>query len=78
LKKIRLNCTARPGDRVPTLLLKAIGREHYQGQMRKDRILAILVDFPDYPKNSVRPELTKMYCLDYTSVHYSDLLFSSK
>ncbi|WP_281705407.1 immune inhibitor A domain-containing protein, partial [Aeromonas taiwanensis] len=78
LKKIRLNGTARPGDRVPTLLLKSIEREHYQGKMRKDKILAILVDFPDYPKNSVRPELTKMYYPDYTPAHYNDLLFSSK
>ena len=31
LKKIRLNGTARPGDRVPTLLLKAIEKEHYRG-----------------------------------------------
>ncbi len=33
---------------------------------------------PDYPKNSVRPELTKMYYPDYTPAHYNDLLFSSK
>ena len=78
LKKIRLNGTARPGDRVPTLLLKAIEKEHYRGKMRKDKILAILVDFPDYPKNSVTPELTKMYYPDYSQAHYNDLLFSSK
>ncbi|MFA7259671.1 MAG: immune inhibitor A domain-containing protein, partial [Aeromonas bestiarum] len=78
LKKIRFNGTARPGDRVPTLLLKAIEKEHYQGKMRKDKILAILVDFPDYPKNSVSPELTKMYYPDYTQAHYNDLLFSDK
>ena len=78
LKKIRLNGTARPGDRVPALLLKAIEKEHYRGKMRKDKILAILVDFPDYPKNSVTPELTKMYYPDYSQAHYNDLLFSSK
>lgn len=78
LKKIRLNGTARPGDRVPTLLLKSIEKEHYNGKMRKDKILAILVDFPDYPKNSVTPDLTKMYYPDYTPEHYNDLLFSGK
>jgi immune inhibitor A len=78
LKKIRLNGTARPGDRIPTLLLKSIEKEHYRGAKRQDKILAILVDFPDYPKNSVRPELTKMYYPDYTPAHYNDLLFSPK
>ncbi|MGY6038423.1 immune inhibitor A domain-containing protein [Aeromonas sp. AE23HZ002T15] len=78
LKKIRLNGTARPGDRVPTLLLKAIEKETYRGKMRKDKILAILVDFPDYPKNSLSPELTKMYYPDYNPAHYNDLLFSAK
>ena len=48
--------TARPGDRVPTLLLKAIELEHYRGQMRKDKILRHPGGLPDYPKNSVRPE----------------------
>ena len=28
---------------------------------------------PDHPKNSVRPELTKMYYPDYTPAHYNDL-----
>jgi immune inhibitor A len=78
LKKIRLNGTARPGDRIPTLLLKSIEKETYHGTMRQDKILAILVDFPDYPKNSVRPELTRMYYPDYTPAHYNDLLFSAK
>jgi len=35
-----------------------------RGRMRKDKILAILVDFPDYP--------------DYSPAHYNDLPFSSK
>ena len=78
LKKMTLNGTARLHDRIPTLLLKGIEKEEWTGAKRTDRILAILIDFPDYPKNSIKPDQTKMYYPDYRPDHYQDLLFSDK
>lgn len=43
---------------------------------RTDKVLAILIDFPDYPKNSIKPGQSEMYYPDYTSAHYQNLLFS--
>ena len=65
-KKIRLNGTARPGDRVPTLLLKE-GRpkRHYRARCARDKILAIPGGLPRLPEEQRYPELTKMYYPDY-------------
>ncbi|MBD1584645.1 immune inhibitor A domain-containing protein [Pseudoalteromonas sp. S16_S37] len=55
---------------------KATGRA-WQGAVTTDRVLAILIDFPDYPVNAVTPDLTKNYYSDYSVEHYRDMLFSS-
>ncbi len=53
----------------------ATGR-NWTGPVTTDRVLAILIDFPDYPVNSVTPELTQNYYPDYTVDHYQQMLFS--
>ena len=50
--------------------------EQWFGETRTDRVLAILIEFPDYPHNSVRPWETSNYYEDYNREHYQDLLFS--
>lgn len=51
--------------------------EDYDGESRTARVLAILMEFPDFPHNSIEPGETDMYYADYTAEHYSDLLFSN-
>ncbi|MFC6980708.1 immune inhibitor A domain-containing protein [Microbulbifer taiwanensis] len=44
--------------------------------MRTARVLAILMEFPDFPHNNIEPGETDMYYEDYAAQHYADLLFS--
>lgn len=53
----------------------AVGRP-WTGPVTTDRVLAILIDFPDYPVNAVTPDLTANYYDDYTPEHYYQMLFS--
>ena len=55
----------------------AVGRA-WQGNVTTDRVLAILIDFPDYPVNAVTPALTANYYEDYTAEHYQQMLFSNE
>ncbi|WP_444899033.1 immune inhibitor A domain-containing protein [Microbulbifer sp. VAAC004] len=52
--------------------------ENYEGEMRTAKVLAILMDFPDFPHNSIEPGETDMYYEDYAAQHYADLLFSQQ
>lgn len=63
-------------DRIFTDQLTPLKPETYNGSVTTDRILAILVDFPDYLHNTVTQESTDMYYEDYHRQHYQDLLFS--
>ena len=44
---------------------------------KKDKILAILVEFPDLDHTQVTPEMTKRYFENYNPEHYHEMLFSS-
>ncbi|WP_226644839.1 immune inhibitor A domain-containing protein [Microbulbifer variabilis] len=52
--------------------------ENYEGEVRTAKVLAILMDFPDFPHNSIEPGETDMYYADYAAEHYSNLLFSQQ
>ncbi|WP_444921102.1 immune inhibitor A domain-containing protein [Microbulbifer sp. CnH-101-G] len=52
--------------------------ENYEGEVRTAKVLAILMDFPDFPHNSIEPGETDMYYEDYAAQHYADLLFSQQ
>ncbi|MDE1460777.1 immune inhibitor A domain-containing protein [Spartinivicinus poritis] len=60
----------------PSKNLHSIQLEQYKGGTRTDKVLAVLVEFPDYKHNAVGPEDTDMYYEDYTGEHYQQLLFS--
>jgi len=47
----------------------------FDGQARQGRVLAILMEFPDFPHNSINPEDTGMYYEDYNQAHYEEILF---
>lgn len=51
--------------------------EAYDGEKHTARVLAILMEFPDFPHNSIEPGETDMYYEDYAREHYADLLFST-
>ena len=56
--------------------VKSVVIENWQGKKRTDHVLAILVEFPDYPHNAITAGETSNYFEDYTREHYQDLLFS--
>lgn len=47
----------------------------WNGPVTQDKILAILIEFPDYPANHVTPGETSNYYEDYTPAHYQNMLF---
>ena len=51
--------------------------EPYEGELKTARVLAILMEFPDFPHNSIEPGETDMYYEDYAASHYAELLFSA-
>lgn len=52
--------------------------EQYNGEQRTARVLAVLMEFPDFPHNSIQPGETGMYYEDYTAQHYAELLFGEQ
>ncbi|WP_075187504.1 immune inhibitor A domain-containing protein [Teredinibacter haidensis] len=50
--------------------------EIYEGGVNQAKLLTVLIEFPDYPHNSVLPEDTDMYYENYTKAHYESLLFN--
>lgn len=56
--------------------LSGVTLEEWKGKTRTDRVLAILIEFPDYDHNAVTPGETSNYFDDYTRQHYQDLLFA--
>lgn len=50
--------------------------EAYEGEQKTARVLALLIEFPDFPHNTTLPGETDMYYPDYTAAHYKELLFS--
>ncbi|PKI17675.1 immune inhibitor A domain-containing protein [Colwellia sp. 12G3] len=49
--------------------------ENYAGAKRTAKILAILMEFPDFPHNSIQPGESGMYYENYTPEHYAEILF---
>lgn len=56
-------------------LLPNVVEEEWNGSVTTDRILVLLIDFPDYPHNSIKPGETDMYYNDYSLAHYNDMIF---
>jgi len=49
----------------------------YSGDVQTARVLAILMEFPDFVHNAVNPEDTGMYFEDYNTAHYERILFGN-
>ncbi|KGP72643.1 immune inhibitor A domain-containing protein [Pontibacillus yanchengensis] len=57
---------------------EGVTKEVYDGEMRTDKVLVLLVDYPDKPHNSMTADETDMYYEGddaYSSEHYQDMLF---
>ncbi|MGB8955882.1 MAG: immune inhibitor A domain-containing protein [Tumebacillaceae bacterium] len=48
----------------------------WNGGLRTDKILVLLVDYSDYAHNNMTQDETDMYYKDYTVQHYKDMMFN--
>nr|WP_082892677.1 immune inhibitor A domain-containing protein [Rossellomorea aquimaris] len=58
----------------------SVEEEAYDGEMRTDKVLVLLVDYPDKPHNSMTADETDMYYEgenSYSREHYQDMLFGT-
>ncbi|MDP4552860.1 immune inhibitor A [Alkalihalobacillus macyae] len=55
--------------------LDTVVEEDYHGDVRSDNVLVLLVEFPDFPHNSIQPDESDMYYEDYVKEHYQDMIF---
>ncbi|WP_425383199.1 immune inhibitor A domain-containing protein [Rossellomorea oryzaecorticis] len=56
----------------------SVKEEAWDGEKRTDKVLVLLVDYPDKPHNSMTADETDMYYEDedaYSRAHYQDMLF---
>jgi immune inhibitor A len=52
--------------------------EAWNGGKRVDRVLVLLIEYPDFPHNSIQPGETDMYYKDYSKEHYYDMIFGDQ
>lgn len=52
-----------------------IEKEPYKGKVRKDKVLVLAMEFPDYPNSSITKDETDMYYDDYPVSHFQDMIF---
>jgi len=57
--------------------INSVIEEEFDGEVVEDRILAILINFPDYDGSTLTNEHTDLLYDEYTKEHYADLLFGS-
>ncbi len=55
--------------------LDPVVEEDYTGDVRTDKVLVLLMEFADFPHNSITPEESDMYYEDYVKDHYQDMVF---
>jgi len=47
----------------------------WNGGTLTDRVLVLLIEYPDFPANGIAPEETDMYYDEYLKSHYEDMIF---
>ncbi|MDR4935858.1 immune inhibitor A [Rossellomorea marisflavi] len=58
--------------------LDPVKEEYYDGDVREDKVLVVLMEFPDFPHNSIQEDETDMYYDDYVQKHYEDMVFGNR
>ena len=56
-------------------VVQPVKEEKYKGSVTKDKVLVLMMEFPDYNGNNVRPEDTDMYYDEYPKDHYQQMIF---
>lgn len=52
--------------------------EAYSGAVRKDKVLVLAIEFPDYKQSSITKEESDMFYEDYPISHFQDMVFGDK
>jgi immune inhibitor A len=47
----------------------------YEGEVRKDKVLVLTVEYSDFEHNNIKPDETDNYYEDYTNEHFDDMIF---
>ncbi len=55
--------------------LDPIQKEGYNGAQRNDKVLVLLIEYPDAPHSTIKPDESDMYYKDYTTSHYQQMIF---
>ncbi len=53
----------------------SVEEESYDGEVRKDKVLVLSIEFPDYEKSSITPGETDMWYENYPTQHFQDMIF---
>ncbi|KEK23556.1 immune inhibitor A domain-containing protein [Bacillus gaemokensis] len=61
--------------KVPTTSAKA---KEYNGEVRKDKVLVLLVEYADFKHNNIDKEPGYMYSKDFNQEHYEKMLFGDE
>ena len=52
-----------------------VQEETWNGGQRKDNVLVLLIEYPDFPATNIQPGETDMYYEEYVKEHYTDMIF---
>jgi immune inhibitor A len=63
------------GIHVQTPVAPAVA-QNWDGAVREDKILVLLVEYSDFAHNNIQPAETDMYYSDYAQEHFQQMLFS--
>jgi immune inhibitor A len=55
-----------------------VKEEIWDGTVRQDDILVVLIEYPDFPATNITADETDMYYEEYTKEHYEDMLFGGE
>ncbi|WP_054950572.1 immune inhibitor A domain-containing protein [Numidum massiliense] len=52
-----------------------VAPQQWNGEVRKDKVLVVLIDYPDFKHNNIAPGETDMYYKNFDRKHYEEMLF---
>ncbi|NWQ40864.1 immune inhibitor A [Bacillus sp. EB106-08-02-XG196] len=55
--------------------VNSVTEETWKGSQRKDNVLVLLIEYPDFPAANIKSDETDMFYEDYTKQHYEDMIF---
>ena len=58
--------------------LHQLNKKEYNGEVRKDKVLVLLVEYADFKHNNIDKEPGYMYSNDFNKEHYEKMLFGNE